>query len=111
MNHPTREEFNALAEKVHRLEQQQTEPMRVTRIEVEQKDLVLTLEKHTAMLQMLSEQSDRHTVAFQQIQVLIAAQTEVISALQAEMISMRATQSDHGELLREILARLPEKGA
>lgn len=83
-----------------------------------------TLDNHLEVLKELSEQSDKHTQAFAKVSELLDAHTESISALQADVSSIKATQSDHGEmlrehgkrfdgvevLLREILRRLPEKG-
>ena len=57
---------------------------------------------HTAMLQELSAQSDRHTQAFQKVMEILDTHTESISALQADATLIKATQSDHGEMLKEL---------
>jgi chromosome segregation ATPase len=95
-----------LQERVNRLEQQQTEPMHVTRIELDPGGIQNRLDNHAEMMKEQDEQLHLHTQAFQRVETLLNEHTETISTLQADVSSIKATQSDHGELLREILAQL-----
>jgi chromosome segregation ATPase len=100
MNQPLENRLRHIEERLNIVEQQQTEPIKVT-IERRQTDTERTLDLHTEMLKGLSTQSDRHTQAFQKVMELLNAHTGAISAVQADVISLKATQSDHGELLKE----------
>jgi len=98
MNQPTRGEFEDIKKRVEKLEQQ-TEPIKITRIEIEQP---------RDMLQDISRKQDEH-------ERLLIAHSKGISTLQTEMqgaradiTSIRATQSDHGELLKSLKATQDE---
>lgn len=71
-----------------------------------QASLELQLENHTEILKELDQKSDLHTQAFVRIETILNAHTEAISASQGDISAIKATQSDHGELLKEILALL-----
>jgi len=107
MNQPVNTQFEELKKRVERLEQQQTEPIKVT-IERRQTDAERMLDLHTEMLREHSGKLDMHTQAFQKIADMLDVQNEAISALQADVISIRATQSDHGELLKSLKATQDE---
>lgn len=91
MNQPTRGEFDELKEEVRKLREQQTEPIQIT---VERKY------PERDLLQNLSRKQDEQDR-------LLLAHSRGISTLQNEMqgaradiISIKATLSDHGEFLR-----------
>jgi len=63
-------------------------------------DTERTLDNHTEILKELSEQSDLHTQAFVRIEAILNAHTETISELQGDVSAIKATQSDHSELLK-----------
>lgn len=121
MNQPTRQEFDELKEEVRRLKEQQTEPMKVI---LEQRPT----EGETLLLETLLRQSG------QQATDIGVLKQQMLEA-RADITAIKATQSDHGELLRDlkedigivakdlasfrvkneqmilaILERLPEKG-
>jgi chromosome segregation ATPase len=115
MNQPIENRIRKIEERLNKIEQQ-TEPVKVTRIEIdqgsqlrqqigqierEQKGTNLTLDNHTEMLKELSKQSDRHTQAFAKVSELLDVHTETISDLQADVKAIKATQIDHGEILRK----------
>jgi len=100
MNQPLENRLRHIEERLNTVEQQQTEPIKVT-IERRQTDTERTLDLHTEMLKELSTQSARHTQAFQKVMEPLNAHMGAISAVQADVISLKATQSDHGELLKE----------
>jgi septal ring factor EnvC (AmiA/AmiB activator) len=77
------------------------------KLERRQADTERTLDLHTEMLREHSKKLDMHTQAFQKIVEMLNIQQETISTLHADVISVKATQSDHGELLKQILAKLP----
>lgn len=106
MNQPVEDRFKQIEERLAKVEQQQTEPIKVT-VERRQTEVERTLDLHTEMLRELSVQSDRHTQAFVRVSQILDAHTSSISDLQADVTSIKATLSDHGELLRQILAKLP----
>jgi cell division protein FtsB len=95
MNQPTREEFEQLKAQVKRLEEQQTEPIKIT-------DTILL----QTLVTMAGNQATDVALLKGDVSVLKTEMKEV----RADIASIKATQSDHGELLREILSRLPEKG-
>lgn len=107
MNQPTREEFDRLEanqkrleEEVRQLREQQTEPVKVTRIELEQKDVQLTLEKHLAILKEISDRQDRlddlGIKTFNEVRRVNAAMEKRFDAI--------------ADVQKAILERLPEKG-
>ena len=116
--------YEALEERVRQLEQQHTEPMKVTRVELASADVLnqlkvleqgqsrleTSLENHTEFLRELDQKAELHTKAFVRFETIQKAHTDTISGLQADVKNIQATQSDHGEMLKQILARLPEKG-
>jgi len=92
MNQPTNTQFEELKKRVEKLEQQQTEPIKVTRIEIEQpRDLLQDISRK-------QDEQDRLLVAHSR--GISTLQTEMQGA-RADIMSIKATQSDHGELLME----------
>ena len=99
MNQPTRGEFDELKEEVRKLREQHTEPIQIT-VERRYPDREL--------LQDISRKQDEH-------ERLLIAHSKGISTLQTEMqgaradiMSIKATQSDHGELLKSLKATQDE---
>lgn len=108
------EEQRKMAKSLEDIRRQQTEPIKVT-IERRQTEVERTLEKHTAMLQELSTEQKSQTELLQILFNQSGTQSTDIGMLkhkmegvQADISNIKATQSDHGELLKQILARLPE---
>jgi hypothetical protein len=116
MNQPTKEQFEGLKKRVEKLEQQQTEPIKVT-IERRQTETELILDNHTAMLQELSSEQDSQSTLLQTIFNIVGTRNTDIAILQHEMqgaradiIAIKATQSDHSELLKYHGQMLKEHG-
>jgi peptidoglycan hydrolase CwlO-like protein len=109
MNQPTREEFEQLKEEVRQLREQITEPIKITRVEVASADVVAHLDKMDQKLDRIDQKQDEHAngliIHSRSINVL----QEEMKGARADILSIKATLSDHGQLLREILNRLPEK--
>lgn len=106
MNQPTEDRLKhleaeqlLLKEEVRKLREQATEPMKVTRIELDPGGIQNRLDNHAEMMKEISHQVDRHTAAFGQVMALLNAHTGAISELQANVSSIKATLSDHGEML------------
>jgi septal ring factor EnvC (AmiA/AmiB activator) len=107
MNQPINTQFEELKKRVERLEQQQTEPIKVT-IERRQTETERILDNHTEMLKEISTEQDSQSDLLQTIFNMAGTQNTDTAVLKHEMqgaradiTSIRATQSDHGELLRE----------
>ena len=106
MNQPVNTQFEELKKRVERLEQQQTEPIKVT-VERRQSEVERRLDHHTILLH---EQSNTLQTIFNQSGTQnadIAVLKHEMQGARADITSIKATLSDHGELLRQILARLP----
>jgi hypothetical protein len=100
MNQPVEDRLKKIEERLHKVEQQQTEPIRVT-VERRQIDAERTLDDHT---EMLREQSGLLQTIFTMVgtnNTDIAVLKHEMQGARADIISIKATQSDHGELLRE----------
>lgn len=82
---PVEDRFKQIEERLAKVEQQQTEPIKLT---------------DTILLQTLV------TMAGTQATDIAILKTEMLGA-RADITSIKATLSDHGELLRQILAKLP----
>ena len=135
MNQPIEDRFKQLEERLYKVEQQHTEPIKVI-VERRQVEIERTQDNHTAMLRELSIKSDTHTTTLQTLVGIVTpmnrelAQTRLqlnriddrlsmieenstylqadvttlktdMKETRADVASLRATQSDHGELLRE----------
>lgn len=128
MNQPTREEFDQLAQRVARIEQR-TEEIKVTRIEVASEDVLKRLESMDKKLDRIDQKQDEHAKGLiSHSRSISMLQTEMKEA-RADILKMRESQADlrdaiektatkddiaairaeHGELLRQILDRLPLK--
>jgi chromosome segregation ATPase len=99
MNQPTRDEHEELKERVKKLEEQHTEPIQIT---VERKY------PDRDLLQNLSRSQDEHAKlliahsrGINTLQTSIDHLTTEMNGARADIMSIKATQSDHGELLRE----------
>lgn len=99
MNQPTREEIEEIKERVKKLEEQQTEPIQVT---VERKY------PDRDLLQNLSRSQDEHAKlliahsrGINTLQTSVDHLTTEMNGARADILSIKATQSDQGELLRE----------
>jgi len=92
MNHPTREEFNALAEEVRKIKEQATEPIRIT---------------DTILLQTLVTMAGNHATDI----AVLKQTTERIDKQVSELSQNIDKRFDAiAEVQKLILARLPEKG-
>jgi len=104
MNQPTREEHEELKERVKKLEQQ-TEPVKVTRIEIKQGDLERTLDNHTALLQEQDGLLHKiYTMTGNQATDIGVLKHEMQGA-RADITAIKATQSDHGEMLKTMATK------
>jgi predicted amino acid racemase len=99
MDQPTRDEHEELKERVKKLEEQHTEPIQIT---VERKY------PDRDLLQNLSRNQDEHAKlliahsrGINTLQASIDHLTTDMNGARADIISIKATQSDQGELLRE----------
>lgn len=124
MNQPTEDRIKNLEERVYRIERGQTEPIKA--IERRQTDIETAFENHKAMLQEISSEQDSQTA---QLQTILSKQNEHSAQLQtiynisgrvqtdvallkgemkgarADITSIKATQSDHGELLKTMATK------
>jgi hypothetical protein len=96
-----------IEQRLDKLEQQQTEPIKVT-IERRETETERILDNHTEMLKQLSTEQDDQSDLLQTIFNRVGTQGTDIAVLKTEMqgaradiTSIKATQSDHGELLKE----------
>jgi hypothetical protein len=85
MNQPTREEFEQLKEEVRKLREQQTEPIKITRLEIDSGSMHKQLD---------SVQQDT------------AVLKEEMKGARADILSLKATQSDHSAFFIEHGQRL-----
>ncbi len=92
MNQPTREEFEHLKEKVRKLEEQITEPIKITRLEIDS----------GSMHKRLDVVQEDVTVLKEDAGVL----KEEMKGARADIVSIKATQSDHSAFLVEHGQRL-----
>lgn len=123
MNQPTREEFDDLKEEVRKLKQQ-TEPIKA--IERRQTEIEVAFKNHKVLLQEISSEQDSQTA---QLQTVLSKQNEHSAQLQtiynisgrvqtdvallkgemkgarADITSIKATQSDHGEMLKNMATK------
>jgi chromosome segregation ATPase len=113
-----------IEERLEKLERTcgETEPIKVTRIEIDisdvrerfnridkrQADTERTLDNHTAFLKDVSSEQDVQSDLLQKIFIMVSTQNTDIAVLKHEMqgaradiTSIKATQSDHGELFKE----------
>jgi len=100
MNQPVEDRLKNIEERLHRVEQQQTEPMKVT-IERRQTDAERTLDNHT---EMLREQSGLLQTIFTMVgtnNTDIAVLKHEMQGARADITAIKATQSDHGALFKE----------
>jgi hypothetical protein len=93
------EEQRQLKEEVRQLREQQTEPIRIGHLEIEQKDLQMTLDNHTAMLQEISTKQDEHG---RQLELLVHQSISMASNVEKRFDAIAAVQ-------QLILERLPER--
>jgi hypothetical protein len=114
MNQPTEdrlkhleEEQAQLKEEVRRLREQQTEPMKVTRIELNPGGIQNRLDNHA---EMMKEQDEMLTRIYTDVG---KANTE-IALLKGEVAELRTDMQKRldsiAQVQNKILARLPEKG-
>jgi hypothetical protein len=115
MNQPTYEEFDELRKRVERIEQQQTEPIKITRLEIDSGSIHdLLVQANIQLERVIQTQADRS----ERLDTLERNQQELrqelythsetwLDALQqnfeenrADIANIKATQSDHGELLK-----------
>src|SRR5215813_6314593 len=113
MSKPTKDEFEELKKRVEKLEQQQTEPLKITRIEIDPSGLQELLTANNKLLREIVQTQTDHSERFDTLKVELRQEVEVISkawieALQenvddikAGIANLKATQSDHGEMLKE----------
>jgi uncharacterized coiled-coil DUF342 family protein len=85
MNQPTREEFEQLKEEVRKLREQQAEPIKITRLEIDSGSMHKQLD---------SVQQDT------------AVLKEEMKGARADILSLKATQSDHSAFFIEHGQRL-----
>ena len=111
MNHPIEERFKQLEERMQKVEQQQTEPIKVT-VERRQADVERTIDLHTALLQEISSKQDEDSAQLQimydisgRVQTDVAILKGEMQGARADIIAIKATQSDHGELLKDMATK------
>ncbi|HEX3642695.1 MAG TPA: hypothetical protein VHV10_15525 [Ktedonobacteraceae bacterium] len=125
MNQPTREEFEALKAQVQRIEQQ-TEPIHLTDNALLQTLVVMagTNATDNAVLkqEMLEVRADVTAIRESQADfrdtleevrstlASVVASKGNVDAVDTRVHVVEQIQQEHGGMLREILARLPEKG-
>lgn len=119
MNQPTREEFDALKEEVRQLREQITEPIKITRVEVASADVVARLDKLDQKLGRIDNKQDEHAKGLLSHSRSINVLQEEMKGARADILSIKATLSDHGEMLKntaskedlkKIEARIDEQG-
>jgi chromosome segregation ATPase len=101
MNYPTREEFEDLKEEVRKLKEQQTEPIRIARLEIDQggiqEQLIQVNKRLESVIQTQTDQSERLDTLQQSCN-----ETKIqMDGARADIVSLRASQSDFGEYLTE----------
>jgi len=98
MNQPTDERIDKLEKRVERLERTrgETEPIKVTRIEIENHAEILkdVSTKQEELLQMIYTMVGKSNTD-------IAVLKHEMQGARADIIAIKATQSDHGEILRD----------
>ncbi len=87
MNQPTREEYEELKERVRKLEQQQTEPIRITRLEIDQ-----------GGMQGLLVQANKRLDSVQEDTNILKIQME---GARADILKIRESQADLRDTLKE----------
>jgi len=117
VNQPINEQLEELKKRVAKLEQQ-TEPIKVTRIEIDQgSELRERVATHTEILEKHSDTLDAEMKMLKQIvEMLKNADLPRMSAdvvtlkndmagVKADIASIKATQSDHGEPLKTMTTK------
>ncbi len=95
MNYPTRDEFEQLKEEVRKLREQQTEPIRITRLEIVQSDLSKRLglvQEDVAIL--------RFDVAALNVEMR-GARADILQIKESQA-DLRDTFKEHGQCLKSI---------
>lgn len=105
MNQPTREEFDALKEEVRHLREQITEPLKVTRIEVASEDVIKRLELMDQKLDRIDKRQDEHANGLIMHSRSLNALQYDMKGARADILSIKATLSDHGELLKNTASK------
>jgi HAMP domain-containing protein len=114
MNNPTREEFDELKEEVRRLKLQHTEPMKVTRIELDPGGIQNRLDNHAELLKEISDRQDHlDDLGIKTFNEVAKANTE-IGLIKGSIIGLRQDMEKRFDSIAEvqklILSRLPERG-
>lgn len=117
MNNPTREEFDDLKEEVRRLKLQHTEPINITRIELDPGGIQARLDNHAVILEDISkkqdELSDRQNhlddLAIKTFNEVAKVNTE-IGVIKQALERQEKRFDSIAEMQRLILGRLPERG-
>jgi chromosome segregation ATPase len=116
MNQPTREEFEDLKEKVRKLEEQITEPIKITRLEIDSgsmhKRLDLVQEDMTVLKEDAGILKEDVSVLKEDVSVLkedVSVLKEEMKGARADILQIRESQADlrdrlieHGEDLKVI---------
>lgn len=105
MNEPTREEFDALKEEVRQLREQITEPIKITRIEVASEDVIKRLELMDQKLDRINKKQDEHANGLIIHSRSINTLQEEMKGARADILSIKATLSDHGEMLKNTASK------
>ena len=95
MNYPTRDEFEQLKEEVRKLKEQQTEPLRITRLEIEQSDMSKRLGSVQEDVAIL-----RFDVAALKVEMRGARAD--ISQIKESQADLRDTLKEHGHRLKSV---------
>lgn len=128
MNQPTEdrikkleEEQMQLKEEVRQLREQITEPIKIDRLEIDRGGTQELLRETSKRLEQIIQGQANSSGRFDDLEVRMRQELETVShtwvdALQdnvndirADISNVKATLSDHGEMLREVLRRLPDK--
>jgi chromosome segregation ATPase len=107
MNQPTREEFDQLKEEVRKLKEQQTEPIKVTRIEVASEDVLKRLDTIDQKLSEIGNKQDQHAnVLIAHARSISALQTDIgtlkgeMAGARADILKIRESQADSRDILK-----------
>lgn len=105
MNQPTREEFEQLKKEVRQLREQITEPIKVTRIEVASEDVIKRFELMDQKLDRIDQRQNEHANGLIMHSRNINVLQEEMKGARADILSIKATLSDHGELLKNTASK------
>jgi hypothetical protein len=112
-NEELRERVEHLEEKVRKLEEQQTEPLKITRVEIDSAGMQDLLKQNNQLLERLLQSQAAYDYRLNALtQELYTHSTSWLNTLQenenerrADHASVKATLSDHGEMLKHTASK------